>query len=268
MTSSPAYRTPNEHVLPEPGAPVGPDRPFVGNETVEDNLTEAIQIAAWKAIGSAKCGIDFELEGHTVTMRGELDTEQRRKALEQAIFGIPGIQIVLNKVSLAATGSSTSQDHATSFETVHVAPSTIAYATRFCSFDEASLSAAIRDAVAALDLAFDSQGLPASRELVIVYRNDRYGTVTLQVGMPSQQFAAIGEFHVGPAPAGRMAVAGIDADVQAIQTARATLLGAIAESGETAADYYWKRFDEGAFRPWNGHPAAQIFVPLMGPVAV
>src|SRR4051812_4606472 len=101
MKSDHAERRFNEPGLPHPGRPVGPDRPFVGNVTADDNLAEAVQIAAWTAIGSAKCAIAFDVHGHTVTMTGQLPAEQQRQALEAAIFRVAGIQIVINKVSLS-----------------------------------------------------------------------------------------------------------------------------------------------------------------------
>lgn len=253
--------------LPHPGAPVRADRPFVGNETVEDNLAEAIEIAAWKAIGSAKRHVAIASEGHTVTLSGELETEQQRQTLETAIFDVAGVQVVVNKVTLCpayprASAESPPDNQLASFETVDVVARPIVYATRFCSFDEASLSAAIRDAVAALDRAFATQGLPPSPELIVSYVNHRHGTVTLQVGMPAAQFAGGGEFHISTAPSGTMATATVEAGHHAIDMARTALLLAIQESGQHAAGYYWQRFGQAAFRPWAGHPAAKIFVPI------
>jgi hypothetical protein len=266
MKSDHAEQRFNGPRLPHPGRPVGPDRPFVGNVTADDNLAEAVQIAAWTAIGSAKCAIAFDVHGHTVTMTGQLPTEQQRQALEAAIFRVAGIQIVINKISLhgepAADPASQGAEQPAGTRTIEVEAQQIVSVTRFCGLDEASLSAAIRGAVALLDRAFALQGLPLARELFVTYQNHRLDTVTVQIGMPSAQFAPAGEFHVGPCPAGRMAVATVEAGPAAVEQIDRALTNAPEGEGRLAAKYCWQRFHETAFRPWVGHPAAEILVPL------
>ena len=266
MTSDRVTLISQDPKLPHPRHPPGPDHPFVGNATVEENLTEAVQIAAWTAIGSAKCRIAFDVQGRTVTMRGQLETEQQRQALEHAVAHVTGIIAVVNKVELRSAGPGDAIPASEGLhghgETVDIKSQPIVYVTRFCSFDEASLSAAIRASVALLDQAFEGQGQPLPRELIVIYRNHRHGTVTLQIGMPAAQFAVAGEFHSAPGPAGPMVTAAVAAGPEAIEHAYEATAQMIAQSGQHAADYYWQRFDEADFRPWVGHPAATILVPL------
>lgn len=266
MTSDRVNLHPKEPKLPHPRHPPGPHQPFVGNATIDENLAEAVQIAAWTAIGSAKCGIAFDVQGHTVTMRGQLETEHLRQALEHAIVDVAGILVVINKVDLrpvpAAEPIRPPEGHGAAFEAVDVQGQPMVYVTRFCSFDEASLSAAIRASVALLDQSFERQGLALPHDLFVIYKNHHHGTVTLQIGMPTTQFAVTGEFQSASGPAGPMLTAAVAPGPAAIEQAHETIVQMIKESGQHAADYYWQRFDEADFRPWVGHPAAAILVPL------
>lgn len=247
------------------GAPVHPDRPFVGNETVDDNLREAVEITAWNAIGSAKCHLSFDVHAHIVTIRGELASEQQRQALEGAVRHVTGVHSIINATKLRAEPADTAGPAAepqAAPETIDVEPRSIAYVTRFCSFDEASLSAAIRDAIGLLDRTFEAQGLPRSNELLVEYINHRGDTVTLRIGMPSVQLSETSHVHVGTAPAGRMAATNIAAGPEAIVEGYSALLRAIGDGALYPTDHYWQRFDVAEFRPWAGHPASQLFLPV------
>jgi len=78
------------------------------------------------------------------------------------------------------------------------------YVTRYCALEAASLAAAVRDALAALDAYAARHPEAKYGPPVATYRNKRGTTVTLDVGLPldRQPMAPMtGEFHLGEAPA-------------------------------------------------------------------
>ncbi len=240
--------------LPHPQPPSDPAAsPFVGNVTVEDNLAEAVEVALWTALGEASRDLTIGVrDGGIVELRGRLPAGSRTETALAAVRGLGGVSAVLDRLTVAPARSR--QPAAASQHLV--------YLRRFCAADEPSTSAAIRQAVARLDAWF-SDHAALSERLVVVYRNLRPATVTLDIAMPIDATAP-------PIPVGsELRIA--DLRLGMVEKARAEpgfagLLDAkrriVEQSGrhDDGTLVFWQSFDSPAFRPWRGHPEAMLYL--------
>lgn len=234
--------------LPPAGETPDPQHaPFVGNRTVADNLHESVQIALWIKLGpgARRVAIRTSDDG-VVELRGRVASEQLHHEVAEAVRDIKGVASL--------------HDHITVRSEAHDAPApqrTI-YLRRFCAADEASTSAAIREAIARLDEHFAGRGELPGR-LLVIYRNLQPQTVTLDIAMPAGESTAApsgSDLHLGEAPrsAGAEALAG---------PGFGGLLAAVAELGVPMHEHdhplvFWQSFEAADFRPWTGHPAARV----------
>jgi len=250
MPAADRLQIPEDHRLPHPKRPLDPFQdPFVGNKTVSDNLREMVQSALWTVLGTKAAALTVHVSKTAVTLAGTLDTDLERTTAIGAASLVPQIQSVTDKIKVRRTDDAVAaaKDGA----------ARMVYLRRFCSMDEASTSAAIRQAIAQLDALFSSAGhLPQT--LVIVYSNIVGGTVTLDIGMPSgeqPELVAGSEFRIGPVPHDTQiettAVAGFDGFLAAGDT---LAKGTLARPGPA----FWQEFPSRDFRPWRGHPEAKV----------
>ena len=170
------------HQLPRPKRPLDPLRdPFVGNKSVSDNLCEMVQAVLWSTLGSKAHALSVNVSETTVTLAGTLDSEAERATAVATAKSVRGIVSVADQIDVRKAGSAPSG--------VETSPARMVYLRRFCSMDEASTSAAIRQAVSELDALFsDTEILP--QNLVVIYSNILGGTVTLDVGVPCSRPSA------------------------------------------------------------------------------
>ena len=133
----------------------------------------------------------------------------------------------------------------------------LAYVVRFCGTEESSVASAIRQGIGVLDNFLQRQRADEPSELVIVYRNQLPGAVTLQVGFPVDQRvanAAAGEVFAGLTPSGPMIEMLPGGDLDEVLS-----VGARLPEGRSA--FTWQRFRQSDFRPWREHPSAPVIAP-------
>ena len=253
--------------LPQPRPPLDPAaEPFVGNETVDDNLAESALIVLWGLTMGRRYPVDLSVADGVVTLQGAVDCAAQRLAIGAAIGRIAGVRAVVNSLEVASAKPS-AQDPLlpTSASPLQaVEPRPFLYLVRYCGLTEASLSAAIREAIGKLDAFFTSQGLALPNTLFVLYRNQYADMVTIEIGMPLEaQVVPYGEFRLGSTPGGPMMTARVEAGPESLKENSAALVSRALAAGLSPADYFWQRFEEdAAFRPWGGHPVAEVFLPV------
>lgn len=256
--------------LPHPQPPIDPARtPLVGNESVDDNIAECAQIAIWNVIGKRGRAVTLSVDQGVVTISGKLVTGERRDAVIAAIGRLRGVRYVVDETIVpphpnpAARSRPSRPRKATHIEWTEPRP--FAYLVRFCSLDEASMSAAIRQAVAQLDAFLAAEALPAAQSLIVVYKNRQPQTVTLEIGVPAElgtvHQAAEG-VHTGLMPGGASLTVRADPGLAGLLNAEAALARLASKSGHAALDQLWQEFDAASFRPWLGHPPAPLHLAI------
>lgn len=244
-----------EHRLPSPKPPLDPFRdPFVGNATIGDNLREMVEAAIWTALGQKKHKLSIAISGGMVELSGTVDTDRERLDVISATRAIGGIPLVVDRIKVPGAAGAASSD-------ADVQPTQMVCLRRFCAMDEASTSAAIRQAVARLDAFFTDGGtLPST--LVLIYSNAHPGTITLDIGMPCGAPPPLppdSELRLASIPvegSGQVtAAAGFDGLMAAW-----TALGHKPHPAVREHQAFWQRFDAKDFRPWTGHPEAKLYL--------
>jgi hypothetical protein len=256
--------------LPQPQPPIDPARtPLVGNETVDDNIAECAQIAIWNVIGRRGRAITLTVDQGVVTIAGKLVTGEHRDAVIAAIGHLRGVRGVVDETIVplhpkpGARSRPSRPRKATHIEWTEPRP--FVYLVRFCSLDEASMSAAIRQAVAQLDTVLAAEALPAAQSLIVVYKNRLPQTVTLEIGVPLALEAvreAAGGIHTGMAPGGASLTVRADPGLPGLLAADLVLARLAGKSGHMALDQLWQEFDAASFRPWLGHPPAPLHLAI------
>lgn len=239
--------------LPKPKPPIDPLlTPFVGNETVKDNLREAVQVAVWAVLGKAGPEPTIEIsDGGKVVLNGHLPTERQRRDLAKAVSAVKGVTSVVDRLEIAPDQPPIAEQSPVAGEMLYV--------RRFCAADETSTSAAIRQAIGRLEAHFAQQDT-VPETLVVLYRNLRPETVTLDIGMlvpANAAMASAGTLRVAPAPASTIfetvARPGFDGLIEAIAT-----LKTAARVGPNEPAIFWQEFDLDQVRPWTGHPKTTV----------
>lgn len=243
--------------LPHPGP-----RP---DATSDDNLAETARLTLWNAIGRPELAIDVVADRGVVTLSGCLGDEASCRLAEVAVARVPGVREVINALETKrpAPHAPSPARRGRQARSRHVASEPMLSVTRYCGFTEASLSAAIRGAIDELDRAAAAQTLEAMRSLILIYRNLNVGSVTLEIGMPAPAGAvATGELRLGTTPTGLMLRANAPAGIDGLYEAHHKLVATAEASRSKPGPYFWQRFESDAFRPWAGHPAAEVFLPV------
>lgn len=255
------------HVLPLPQRPIDPlTEPFVGNACVDDNLKESVQVAIWNAIGEAERQLELTVADAVITLDGTFVAQSHREAAERAARSVVGIKGVVDRTTLTTSPmpappealpprpyASAADHQAEARPLVHV--------VRYCGLDDASTTAAIRQAIEILDDFIAAQDCPAASELLIVYRNRLPGAVTLEIGYPVTGAVArnvTGEIAATKTPSGPMASTVTQPGFRGVLDAADRL--AVTRSAE--AKYFWQIFAADDFRPWRGYPLGHLKTPL------
>ncbi|MBI4924084.1 MAG: BON domain-containing protein [Devosia nanyangense] len=256
--------------LPQPQPPIDPTlTPLVGNESVDDNIAECAQIAIWNVIGRRGRAITLTVDQGVVTIAGKLVTGEHRDEVIAAIGHLRGVRGVVDETIVpphakpAARSRPSRPRKATHIEWTQSRP--FVYLVRFCSPDEASMSAAIRQAVAQLDTVLAAQALPTAQSLIVVYKNHQPQTVTLEIGVPVELETvreAAGGIHTGLTPGGASLTVRADPGIAGLRAAELVLARLAEKSGHTALNHLWQAFDAASFRPWLGHPSAVLHLAI------
>lgn len=257
------------HSLPHPRSPIDAMvDPFVGNVTADDNLFECVQVALWKALGDFHRGLGPEVRDGVVTLTGTLPSEAHRERALAAVQSLRGVRSVIVDVDVSRPGHVDTIEHTPAAHRLsvgHAVAEPLVYVTRYCSLDEASVSAAIRQAIAELTQFLSLAGKPAPEHLYLVYRNRQHNSLTVEIGVPvdaETASRAAGELHVAETPSGsyleRPVVAGMDALLASAEELEHIARG----SGVQTRPFFWQIFAPATFTPWRGHPAATLRQPV------
>ncbi|MEO6014821.1 MAG: BON domain-containing protein [Devosia sp.] len=254
--------------LPQPQPRVDPaSRPFVGNESVDDNLVECAQVAIWNAIGRAERLIDLSISGGVATLSGVLQSGAQRQAAEVAVATVTGVSTVINTIEVLETLQAAIEPGpgAILIDTpfaAEVPNAPYAYVVRYCGIDEVSLSSAIRQAVGELDALFVANSLSLPAALVVSYKNRQSTTITVEIGMasPGANILRSDDVHVGHTPTGPMIKTDAAAGLKGLLEAMEQLTMMARARGVTPIDGWSQRFESPTFRPWTGHPAGPLFL--------
>lgn len=208
--------------LPEPQAPIDPlHRPFVGNMSVDENLREILAIAIWNLLGARGHTIAISVTDGIVRLEGTVADSAEETALLKLARSHTGIRDVINGLEIA--GSEAAVDAGGPLP--GAPPRKLLHLVRYCGLDEASIAAALRQALGHFAPLVGHAG--GSVPLVIVYRNLMPGAVTLDIGVPLDAAGAVapeGEVHIRELPAGEagapppygMGLSGVLAHVKAL----------------------------------------------------
>jgi hypothetical protein len=86
------------HVLQEP-QPTSADDPFVGNETLDENLAESAQVAAWNAVGGHCVGLVVSATKGLITLCGGVETAADAQHCEAAVRAVSGVLDVVSNMT-------------------------------------------------------------------------------------------------------------------------------------------------------------------------
>lgn len=232
-------------------------RPFVGNTSIDDNLQECIQLAAWEAVGPSARGIVVYVANRAAVLSGRLPSEDERRMVLSAVREIDGISSVVDRITIDLD-----EEEAATRSVLD--PQPFIYVVRHCGEEDSSTAAAIRDAISRLDAFLAENGAIAPDELIVIYRMKVPRTLTLEVGFAVPVEVAdnaTGEIHRGITPAGTMVSLMPGPKMAGVIAATRNLGGA------ATSDYVWQRFPASLFRPWRGHRPAQVLAPIRHPAA-
>lgn len=246
----------HQHELPHPGAPVDVHRgPFVGNETIDENLVECAQIAVWNALGPIGGHVEFGTANGAIRVGGHVETrEDRDAALRAVAMAIPSAHLI-DDLTVKATKAAARPPASPA-----AVGAPIVRVRRFCSLTDSSLSAAIRSALDRLDTTLAPSGARLDR-VVVIYRNRGRSTVTIDVGIPMDPLiGADGDVQNDRMPSGPEVSTLAAAGVEGLMAAQALLLGDAHGTEHDAV--WWQTFSAAEIRPWTGLPASQLHLAL------
>ncbi len=133
---------------------------------------------------------------------------------------------------------------------------------RFCSLTDASLSAAIGDAIEHLDMVLADIGVPSADHIAVIYRNRSESTVTVDIAVffDPLSLAAPSELENDRMPVGPQIAVRTQPGVAGLIEAQSLLLGELHATEHEAV--WWETFSARQFRPWRGRPTAQLHLAL------
>lgn len=250
------------HVLPHPRPPIDPaTQPFVGNESVDDNLAELAQVAMWNAIGAADRGVRVTVKDGVATLAGVLADKSQRKAVEQAVAAVPGIAGIRSAIRIPRPAPVPAPPVIA--EARRIEPEPFVYVTRFCGLEAASTSAAIKGAIAELDEFLAAVRQPPAETLIVVYRNRLPAAITLDIGVPVPAGIAdmaAGSLRSGRSPGGLVVETMPGEGIAGVVAASERLVAHAAIGSRDGFRSTWQRFDAARFRPWHEHPRVPVLL--------
>lgn len=256
-------RLPHPQPLPDPQ-----HDPFVGNETVDENICEWVQLATWNALPDRTLNISVNVTNGTVTLTGSVHSPEQRQAVAAAVAKVQGVAQLIDKIRVARprVRRSKSARHPASIALEHVVARPMFYVVRHCVLDEASMSAAMHQAVPLLDDALSACDLPPMQELIVIYRNRIPGAVTVEIGVPVDPAAAPaagGEPALGQSPGGAMLIRVAEPGLAGLLRQETALVETARAAGLKADAFFWQSFSREQAHSWNGHPEARILLPIV-----
>lgn len=257
--------------LPHPKQPIDPQHdPFVGNETVDDNICEWAKLAVWNAIPGHHLSV--AVSDGVVTLAGAVEQLEQRRLAVAAAARVEGVRRVVDRIRVArlAGRRGGAAPHPAGSALTQVAARPMLYVVRHCVLDEASMSAALRQAVPVLDNALSTRGEAPMRDLIVIYRNRVPGAVTVEIGAPletSPEAVVPGEAVLGVSPGGAMLSRIADAGLPGLLRREAELAATARSAGLEASPFFWQSFTYAQTHPWTGHPEASIYLPIVPPPA-
>lgn len=226
--------------------------PFVGNLSVDDNIREGVRVAIWSAVGDRAKAITAEISEGVVAVSGRYANEAERAAVYRAIIAVPGVKRIVDRAvtDVAEEGESEPAEHFEATPLLQV--------VRYCGLDDASTTAAIRQAVAELDGVASALGIEPAETLIVRYRAPVRDAITLEIG-----FATAAEL----AERGHGGVSGsqLPAGPRTHRPVAAGMAGLVAGVRDLAARgalAIWQELPASAFRPWTGHGAGELLAVL------
>jgi hypothetical protein len=245
--------------------------PFVGNETVDDNIVEWAQLGIWSALSGQRSNVSVGVKDGTATLAGTAQSQEQRQAIAEAVARVRGVRQVVDRIRLARLRPLRTQLAlpATALGLEHVTARAILYVVRYCVLDEASISAAMRQAVPLLEGALVAHGQLPMRELIVIYRIGVPGAVTVQIGVPvdlRSDAVVEGEPEVGRSPGGTMLSKVADAGLQGLLRSHTELVATARATGLEAESLFWQSFPRDRAQPWQGYPRARVFLPIITPL--
>lgn len=246
------------HIASQPQPPVDAlHRPFVGNETIDDNLRESVKVAVWNVMGDRERGLDIKVAAGIAMLSGPVADRAEAAQVRKAAMSISGIADVVERLVPAAAAAKAQTPDAAPAAVPRAAPSTkMVSLARFCGLDDASTGAAIRQGVSRLDHFFGERKLPTPDTLIIVYRNLIPGAITLELGFPVPAHGeprTEGEFGINELPEAAEQVAMTTPGLAPIIVTLRDLMRA-------GHGFAWQVLVSDEFRPWRGHPALPLNV--------
>lgn len=126
------------------------------------------------------------------------------------------------------------------------------------------MSAAIAGAVERLDQCLTARQVPLTDRLLIIYRNMGADSVTLEIGMPvSEPTMMMGDgLKAGSTPGGATLSIQVAAGSASLLAAMAQLRRSATAAGMAPDTLWWQSFAADQFRPWRGHPAGALHLPI------
>jgi hypothetical protein len=203
----------------------------------------------------------------TVTLAGVVHNLKQRRAIVEAITKVRGVSHVVDRMRLdRATPRRvrTKSRPTLTLEEFPVRP--MLYVVRHCVLDEASISAAMRQALPILDEAGSARGAKAIGEFIVVYRNRVPGAVTVEIGVSvdlSVGASARGEPALGQSPSGTMLSRTAVAGLPGLLRREAELVATAQAAGLGAGSFFWQVFSRDQTHPWVGHPEAKVYLPIV-----
>ncbi|GLQ56627.1 hypothetical protein GCM10010862_38860 [Devosia nitrariae] len=235
------------------------NEPFVGNTCADDNVAECVQLALWTTPGLPRGNVHGEVKDRRVTLTGTLASRQQRQAAEAAVRALDCVTKITNDIAIDPTLKQPPEavDAIDTPPDIRVACAfPMVYVTRYCSMIPASVSAAIADAITSLDHGLADWDDRHSARLVVLYRNQRGDTVTLDVGYLVERGmmpAVAGEVKAGSTPAGEaLAIEDIE-NLPQLVAAREILLSYAAAIGRKPENIAWQIL-EGGTHSWPNAP--------------
>jgi hypothetical protein len=230
----------------------------------DEDLANAAQVA----IRNSEPGLHGRIhatatDGH-LTVTGTVDSALQQRAIEVAVLALKG-SVKSATIDVEIVGASAPRDALRPMVHHQVVGEAMVYVTRYCGLEPYSLTAALHEAMDALDRRFAELGLPVPAEVVIVYRNRLPESVVLDIGyvLPAAaQVAGRDDMKLGRTPEGFMLAAPAQYGGRDLFAVHDQLLRQAQLANLSPVNFAWQRFPLKDARLPVEHPASPLFLPV------
>jgi hypothetical protein len=203
----------------------------------------------------------------TVTLTGAVHSLKQRTLIVDAVNRVQGVTRVVDCIRPDRVRHRQSRGKSRATAAIkEITAHPMLYVVRHCVLDEASISAAMRQALPLLEEAVSARGAKATGELIVVYRNRVPGAVTVEIGVPvdlSIDADSPGEPALGRSPGGAMLSRTAIAGLPGLLRREAELVATARAAGLEAGSYFWQSFSHDQTHPWVGHPEAKVYLTIV-----